>query len=150
MSPAWLGRLRDRLRAPVREPEQDPALYADARRAESLLAAGRTGEAMRLYLSVFDRDPGLLVELGAELEEVAAGLGGDAWLDYRLAGLRAALDAASQDGDADLVREAYGELLEEHRGQPERLARIRAVGRLIDAAVERGDLPRALIRRAPR
>jgi hypothetical protein len=92
-------------------------------------------------------------------------MGGDVWLDYRLAGLRAALDAGSPntgspsagianagmiDDGGDWVREAYGELLEEHRDHPARLARIRHVGRLIDEAVERGDLPRALIRRGPR
>lgn len=103
------------------------------------------------YLAVFARDPGLLVELGGELEPVAAELGGDVWLEFRLLGLRAGLEGAPRStDDADWVREAYGELLEEFRGDAVRLARIRAVGRLIDAAVERGDLPRALVRRAPR
>jgi hypothetical protein len=158
----WLGHLRDRLRAPGREPAASAAaaaadeLPARARRAEALLAAGRRDEAMAEYLAVLARDPGLLVELGAEPERVAADMGGDVWLEYRLLALRAALDAAGlpdpddRDGDTDWVREVYGELLEEHRGHPARLARIRAVGRLIDAAVARGDLPRALVRRAPR
>ena len=161
MIPAWLGHLRDRLRAPGRESSRtagaaDAELHALARRADSLLAAGRRDEAMAQYLAVFARDPGLLVELGGELERVAAEMGGDVWLDYRLAGLRAALEQAGQGddgpdgGDADWVREVYGELLEEHRGDAAQLARIREIGRLIDAAVERGDLPRALIRRAPR
>lgn len=156
MIPAWLGHLRDRLRAPGREPARpggagDAELHALARRADGLLAAGRRDEAMTEYLAVFARDPGLLVELGGELERVAAEMGGDVWLDYRLAGLRAALEDAGHGGDdADWVREVYGELLEEHRDDAARLARIRAVGRLIDAAVERGDLPRALIRRGPR
>lgn len=153
MSPAWLGHLRDLLRAPGREPGppvpvMDADLRARLRRADALLAADRPEEAMADYLAVFARDPGLFVELGVELEQVAARIGGDVWLEYRLLGLRAALEAAGDDGD--WVREAYGELLEEHRGDPARLARIRAVGRLIDAAVERGDLPRALIRRGPR
>jgi len=155
----WLGHLRERLRGTRRGPVPDaPALDAELRgralRADALLAAGRRGEAMAEYLAILDRDPGLLVELGAELERVAAEMGGDVWLEYRLAGLRAALDAAVQDsgegGDTDWVREAYGELLEEHRDDPPRLSRIRAVGRLIDAAVERGELPRAFIRRGPR
>ncbi len=156
MIPAWLGHLRDRLRAPGRERSRsagaaDAELHALARRADALLAAGHRDEAMAQYLAVFARDPGLLVELGGELERVAAEMGGDVWLDYRLAGLRAALEQEGDGADdADWVREVYGELLEEHRGDAARLTRIREVGRLIDAAVERGDLPRALIRRAPR
>jgi hypothetical protein len=158
MLSAWLGNLRDRLRAPGREPAAADGvaaeLHARARRADGLMAAGRRDEAMAEYLAVFARDPGLLVELGAELEAVAAEMGGDVWLDFRLAGLRAALEVAGQDRsgdvDTDWVREAYGEMVEEHRDDAARLARIREVGRLIDAAVERGDLPRALIRRGPR
>jgi hypothetical protein len=156
MISAWLGHLRDRLRAPGREPAADPHLQARARRADGLLAAGRREEAMAEYLEVFARDPGLMVELGPGIEQVAAELGGDMWLDFRLAGLRAALEVAGAtsgedtDADTDWVREAYGELLEEHRDDGARLARIREVGRLIDAAVARGDLPRALIRRGPR
>ena len=77
-------------------------------------------------------------------------------LDARLAALRAqlaALPTGDPDGDgeaADQVREAYGELLDEYRADPASLTRIREVGRLIEQAVERGDLPRALIRRGPR
>jgi hypothetical protein len=141
----------ERLRAPEREPaavRDDAELHARARKAQAQLADGRKAEAMAGYLAVFARDPGLLVELGAELEPVAAELGGDVWLEFRLLGLRAGLEGAADD--ADWVREAYGELLEEYRGDPIRLARIRAVGRLIGAAESRGDLPRALVRRAPR
>jgi hypothetical protein len=144
MARGWLARLR----APDREPVQDAELHARARRAEAQLAAGHKAEAMAGYLAVFARDPGLLVELGAELEPVAAELGGEIWLEFRLLGLRAGLEGAADD--PDWVREAYGELLEEYRDDPVRVARIRAVGRLIDAAVARGDLPRALVRRAPR
>jgi hypothetical protein len=141
---SWL----DRLRAPGGEAALDAELHARARRADALLAAGRKADAMAEYLAVFARDPGLLVELGAEVERVACDLGGDVWLEYRLLALRAGLEGAADD--ADWVREAYGEILEEHRDDPARVARIRAVGRLIDAAVTRGDLPRALVRRAPR
>jgi hypothetical protein len=160
MISAWLGSLRDRLRAPGRElaaVRDDPELQVRARRADALLAAGRREEGMAEYLEIFARDPGLVVELGPGIEQVAAEVGGDVWLDFRLVGLRAALDVAAaavaavdDDADAEWVREAYGELLEEHRDDGARLARIREVGRLIDAAVERGDLPRALFLRGPR
>ncbi len=89
------------------------------------------------------------------LAAAAAARGGQVWLALRLGWLRAALAEQRRrggggGGDGDGIRELYGELLEEHRGEPAALARIREVGRLIDEAVERGDLPRALIRRAPR
>ncbi|HLU68624.1 MAG TPA: CoA-binding protein [Kofleriaceae bacterium] len=76
-------------------------------------------------------------------------------LDQQLAALREALDAgvAGRDDDgeaADQVREVYGELLEQYRADPDALSRVREVGRLIEEAVQRGDLPRALIRRGPR
>jgi hypothetical protein len=76
-------------------------------------------------------------------------------LEVRLATLLAQLTALpggdpDEDGEAgDQVREAYGELLDEYRADPASLSRIREVGRLIEQAVERGDLPRALIRRGP-
>lgn len=87
------------------------------------------------------------------LAAAAAARGGEVWLALRLGWLRAALAEQRRragDGEDDGIRELYGELLDEHRDQPAALARIREVGRLIDEAVERGDLPRALIRRAPR
>lgn len=81
----------------------------------------------------------------------AAGRGGAVWLAVRLGWLRGALgERRRRGGEDDGIRELYGELLDEHRGHPEALARIREVGRLIDEAVERGDLPHALIRRGPR
>ena len=86
------------------------------------------------------------------LTAAASARGGAVWLALRLGWLRAALGDRRQRGVGhdDGIRELYGELLDEHRDQPEALAQIREVGRLIDEAVERGDLPRALIRRAPR
>jgi hypothetical protein len=72
-------------------------------------------------------------------------------LESRLAKLRAKLAAAAganDDGEAaDVVREAYGELLDEYRGDADATSRIRDVGRLIEEAAQRGELPRALIRR---
>jgi hypothetical protein len=118
--------------------------------ADCLLAAGRPTEAMAEFAAAFAADPGLLHEFGDELADAIRGIGGEAWLDYRLACLRAALAVGGDDDDADQVRELYGELCEEHRAEPASLDRIRAVGRQIEEAVARGDLPRALVRRGPR
>lgn len=118
--------------------------------ADCLLAADRPAEALAEFERAFAADPGLLHEFGEDLLPVARGLGGEPWLGYQLACLRAALTVTADGEDADAIREAYGELCEEHHDAPAALVRIREVGRLIDGAVDRGELPRALLRRGPR
>jgi tetratricopeptide (TPR) repeat protein len=123
--------------------------------ADCLLAAGRREEAMAEFDRAFTAEPALVLEFGDELYEVAREVGGPAWVGYRLACLRVALAAlgdprARDDEDADQIREMYGELCEDHRGDPTAEARVREVGREIEAAVERGALPRALVRRTAR
>jgi hypothetical protein len=119
--------------------------------ADTLLACGRPAEAMAEFARAFAVDPTLLHEFGDELYEVTRELGGVAWLDYRVACLRAALAAGPGPlPDDDEIRELYGELCDDHADDAEALARIREVGRQIDDAVARGDLPRAMVRRRPR
>jgi len=156
----WFTRLRERLRGSPGAAAAAAELRAEEERlarADVLLAEGRRDEAMAEFLAVFSREPTLLDHFSARLDPIAGELGGEVWLAYRLIGLRAALEAArtpsfSSDADelAELLRESYVELLEEHRGSSEATQRIRAIGRLIDEATSRGELPRALIRRAPR
>ena len=127
--------------------------HGDARclHADALLAAGRPAEAMAELLAVLSRDPLLVQQWSGELDDVAREQGDPVWLEYRLACLRAALAGGGRRGDEqDYVRELYGELCEDYRDDPAAMARVREVGRLIDEAVERGDLPRALVRRSPR
>lgn len=119
--------------------------------ADALLAAGRPGEAMTELLATFQRDPLLVHQWSGELDDVARDQGEPVWLEYRLACLRAALAGGGRRGDEqDYVRELYGELCDDYRGDPGAMAQVREAGRLIDEAVERGDLPRALVRRSPR
>jgi hypothetical protein len=140
---------------------------ARACRAELLFRAGEAELALAEMLDALESDPGL-IHFRTGLHQLARERGGEAWLRHRLAHLKAALaglrtapgeDAAAldalldtSDGDADddLVRELYCELLEEHRADPAALMRIRELGPLIDQAVDRGDLPRAIVRRGPR
>ncbi|HTE54922.1 MAG TPA: hypothetical protein VK698_28910 [Kofleriaceae bacterium] len=129
---------------------------ARACRADLRLLAGDRDGALDDFLEAVEGDPSL-VAFQSELDELARERGGEAWLRYRLASLRAALAGlGSQDGDGegdaddDHVRELYCELLEEFRAEPGAQRRIREVGALIDQAVDRGDLPRAIVRRAPR
>lgn len=123
-----------------------------------LLLLGRDRErALDEFLEALEADP-TLVQFRSEFAELARERGGEAHMRYRMACLRGALagyrpdgepDLADDDGD-DYVRELYGELLEDHRGDAEALARIRELGALIDQAVDRGELPRAIVRRGPR
>jgi hypothetical protein len=129
---------------------------ARACHAELLLLAGRADRAREEFLDAVELDPAL-VHFRAELEELAREGGREARLRYRMACLRAALagfhpvrDPELDQDDDDYVSELYGELLEEHRADPEALARIRELGALIEQAVDRGELPRAIVRRAPR
>jgi hypothetical protein len=124
---------------------------ARACRADVLLRAGDRAGALGDFLDAIDGDAGL-VAFQPDLAELAREAGGEPRLRFRLAELRAALVglASDDDDDDDSVREMYGELLEEFRAEPGAIARIREVGALIDAAVDRGELPRAIVRRGPR
>jgi hypothetical protein len=122
--------------------------------ADLLLVAGERDRALDLFLDALERDP-TLVQFRVELGRLARERGGEASLRYRMACLRAALagfrpDGEDEDSDDDYVRELYGELLEEHRADPAALTRIRELGPLIEDAAQRGDLPRAIVRRGPR
>lgn len=70
----------------------------------------------------------------------------DSRLDVRLRDLRLALEDDADQVD-DQVRELYSELLEEFRDDPQALGKIRALGEDFATAVERGDLPRAMVMR---
>lgn len=131
---------------------------ARACHADLLLLARDRDRALDEFLEALEADP-TLVQFRSEFAELARERGGEAHMRYRMACLRGALagyrsdgepDLADDDGDDDYVRELYGELLEDHRGDPDALARIRELGALIDQAVDRGELPRAIVRRGPR
>jgi hypothetical protein len=140
---------------------------ARACRADLLLLSGDAAAAVAEFIEAIEGDPAL-VHFRPDLGELARERAGEAHLRYRMACLRAALagfrpdgepgdvdrrddtDDGADDADDDYVRELYCELLEEHRGNPEALIRIRELGALIDQAVDRGELPRAIVRRAPR
>jgi hypothetical protein len=134
--------------------ERSGSPLARAFRADHLLAIGDRDGALADFLDAVDGDP-TLVHFRAELGDLVRERGGDGLLRYRLAGLRAALagfrpNDDDEAGDEDYVRELYGELLEAYRDDAVALARVRELGALIDEAASRGELPRAIVRRAPR
>jgi tetratricopeptide (TPR) repeat protein len=129
--------------------EKTECLYARGCYADTLLHAGRTQEAMEVFLEVFEKDPALMVELGDdELDKVARSAGQALYLRYRLAWLWAALIERA-DSEDDTIRERYSELLEEHAADEAALKHIRRLGRALDQATQRGEFPRALVRRGP-
>jgi len=67
-------------------------------------------------------------------------------LRVRLSDLRVALQDDADQLD-DQVRELYSELLDEFRDDPAALDEIRELGEAFSVAVERGDLPRAMVMR---
>ncbi len=71
----------------------------------------------------------------------------DADLQSEIARVRA-LIANPPDGDA--VREAYGELVDRYRDDPEQLAQLRALGDEIRKLEAEGTLPSAMVARSDR
>ena len=78
---------------------------------------------------------------------LAAAVGGDLAFRWRVLELRGLLLAPPQD---DTVAERYGELLEEARNDPDRLAQVRPIGERLRAMQDAGELPRVMLARAPR
>lgn len=122
--------------------------YARACYADVLAAADDVDGALAHFADAFDAKPELLFEFGNDVYDMAKRAGGDVWLRYQIACLRAALDQdAVADEEDDYVRELYSELLEEYRNDPTAMRRILQIGaRLRDLEAE-DKLPRAIVRR---
>lgn len=118
--------------------------YAMACHADTLLLAGRESEATAVFVQALEAQPQLLEEFGEEISEHLRHMGGSNWLHFRLASLRAALEGLA-DREDDEIRELYSELLEEFSGDADALREIRLLGQALEAAVERGEMPRAMV-----
>lgn len=94
-----------------------------------------------------EADPVSMVEVRSRGDELAEEVGGDLALRWRIAVVRAVI-ADPPDGDA--VREVYGELIDRYRGEPARLAQLRALGDEIHRLETEGALPSALVARSDR
>jgi len=122
--------------------------YAVACYGHALLVADERAQALDRFLFACALDSTLFGEFGDELEPVARGQGGGAWLGYRLCALRARVEGCDESAEeADLLREQYSELLDEYRGDDAAVQQIREVGRRITQLTEAGSLPRAMVRR---
>lgn len=126
--------------------------YASACYADVLLIGGAEELATEQFLSAVEKDPVLLYEFDEDLSRLARAAGGESWLRYQLAALQAAIEteaAATDDEPNDLVRELYGELLEEYADDEPALARVQRVGARISELTNEARLPRAFVRRGP-
>jgi hypothetical protein len=99
-------------------------------------------------LDACERDP-------TRVDELAAALGPHVLADpelrfrWQVVELRALLLHADTDHD-DRIRERYGELLDEYRAAPARLAALRPIGDEIRRLERAGVLPSSLVVRTPR
>jgi hypothetical protein len=108
------------------------------------------GDAASRLIALVERceaDPSAVAAARADGDVLAEAVGGDPALRWRMAVVRAVI-ADPPDGDA--VREAYGELVDRYRDEPERLAMLRPLGDEIRRLEADGTLPSALVVRSDR
>jgi hypothetical protein len=94
-----------------------------------------------------EADPAAVAAARDDGDALAEVVGGDLALRWRIAVVRAVI-ADPPDGDA--VREAYGELVDRYRDEPERLAMLRPLGDEIRRLEADGTLPSVLVARSDR
>jgi len=94
-----------------------------------------------------ERDHAAIASVRDEADALAAKVGGDLELRWRIAVVRACM---SDPPDGDAVRELYGELVDRYRDQPEQLAALRALGDDIRRMEADGTLPSTLVARSDR
>jgi len=80
-------------------------------------------------------------------DALAAEAGGEQAWRWELVVLRAYM---ASPPDADAVRELYGELVDRHRDEPERLAALRPLGDEIRKREADGSLPSTMVARSDR
>jgi hypothetical protein len=94
-----------------------------------------------------ERDAAAVGDVRAEGDALADAVGGELALRWRIAVVRAVIAAPPDD---DAMREAYGELVDRYRGEPDRLAMLRPLGDEIHRLEADGTLASALVARSDR
>lgn len=94
-----------------------------------------------------EADPSQVAAMRADGDALAAEIGGELELRWRIAVVRSVMAAPP---DPDAVREVYGELVDRYREQPSALAAIKALGEEIHNLELSGALPSTLVVRSDR
>jgi len=94
-----------------------------------------------------EADLGAVAEDRDDGDALAADLGGELALRWRLAVVRAAIE---DPPDGDTVRELYGELVDRYRDEPTSLAQIKPLGDEIRKLEAAGELPSTMVARSDR
>jgi hypothetical protein len=97
--------------------------------ADTLVIAGRTAEALPLFVETFERDPTQYSGFDGSVHDLIKDAGGPLWLRDRLALFRRELDAlkAGKSGAEEAARDLYHELLEEFRDDANAVHQIQAL-----------------------
>jgi hypothetical protein len=108
---------------------------------------GREVERLRVLVARCEADAGAVAAAKADGDAMAARIGGDEALRWRIACLRALIEAPP---DADAVHEAYGELLDRYRDDAQAMTKLRLLGDEIRRGERDGSLPRVMVARSAR
>jgi hypothetical protein len=92
-----------------------------------------------------EADPSQVAAVRADGDALAAEVGGDLELRWRIAVVRSVMAVPP---DPDSVREIYGELVDRYRDEPDRLAEIKSLGEEIRKLEAEGSLPSTLVVRS--
>jgi hypothetical protein len=97
--------------------------------ADTLLIAGRTEEALPLFVETFERDPEQVTGFDGSVHDLIKQAGGGLWLRDRLALFRRTLDScdAGHPEDQQAARDLYLELLREFAGDPDAVRQIQLI-----------------------
>jgi hypothetical protein len=108
---------------------------------------GRDVERLRALVARCEADVGAVAAARADGDALAAAIGGDIEVRWRIACVRAVIAAPP---DADAVHEAYGELVDRYRDDAEAMNALRPLGDEIRRRERDGSLPRVMVARSAR
>lgn len=94
-----------------------------------------------------EHDAAAIAHVAQRGNELAVSVGGELGFRWHIVYLRWLI---AHPPDDDTVRETYGELLDLHRNQPERITILRKIGEHIRFLEDSGALPAVMVARTPR
>jgi hypothetical protein len=110
-------------------------------------ATGPDDERLAALVARGEADPTAIAGVRADGDALAAAVGGDLALRWRIAVVRGCMVSPP---DADSVRELYGELIDQYRDDAASMAKLRALGDDIRALETDGSLARTMVARSNR